>query len=262
MTGYKLQFGSYAFPATFAPVHREQVNVVPSAKNPRRYGATSILGTQDASRLTIRGGFIKGPIPTPGLTTLKTSRDEMLYYLFTAGQQNLYFGDDDRYYRNAQVDRVTDDYEATGWGRVAQYEIAFICPDGRPHSVDLNSVAWFPVVSGETHNFNHSGPAPAEPIISFTVAGAGAKTIAYSLTNNNNGQAFTLAGSVNGGDVIVVDTYEKTVVIGTDDRIDLFDGLWVSLSAGTFGVGLNTYAVTFGAVGINEILLQWRDRYL
>lgn len=253
---YLLRFGTYTFPNTYFPAERPLANIVPSSKLPRSIGARQITGYPDSVRLSIKGGLVKGPIKTRGLVSLDATRDDILAAL-SAGPANLYFGRDDRYYRNAQYDRFSDSYGPTGYGRVVDNDIGFIVPDPRQFAVAASADTWTVSGSAQTHGVTAGGTAAAEPIISITVSGVGAKTIAYTITNTTTGQAFTLTGNVTGGDVIVVNCIDKTVTIASVDKLTLFDGQWPSLQ-----VGANSWSEAYVTNALSQIVFSWQDRYL
>src|SRR5262249_40326591 len=131
--------------------------------------------------------------------------------------QNLYF-DSDRYWRCVRVEKIGNTYDPTDYGRIQnRIRIDFVTSDPFQYSSIETTDTWTPSGSGDTHTVTPGGNASALPELSLTVGGSGAKTINWEFFNDTTDESFTLAGDVTGGDVIVVDSVLKTVLIGTDD---------------------------------------------
>ncbi len=252
---YVIKFGSYTFPAGFHPASQPSSRVIGASKLPRVDGARLATGYLDRKQLIVRGGIIKGPLnPTndvnAGLDSLRAA--------LAAAPANLYFGRTDRYYRNCQAEQTQIPYDATGYGRIAdQVEILFTTGDPFEYSDTATSPAAHNVAaSGENWTLTTAGNAPSMPALSVTVAGVGAKSINITITNQTTGESFVLAGSVTGGDVIVVDSLQQTVTISGVDKMALFDGRWISLKAGA-----NTMLETYSGDAPSSIAATWRDRW-
>jgi phage-related protein len=257
MSLYLHKFGALVLPMGIAPATDSLVNVVPHAKALRGTGARAITGTPDARSLVSRGALIKGPISTPGLVTIQTTLDSLVSALITNAPANLYFGRDDRYLRNVQVESLPQDTGVT-LGRIRDIEIHWLAPDPFYYAVASTTDTWTVSASAQTRVLPVSnGTAVVQPTFNITVGGVGAQTIAYTITHNTTGQAFTLAGAVTGGNVIVVNTLAQTVTIGGVDKISLFDGLWMQLQPGA-----NTIREDYTGATITQIVTSWQDRYL
>jgi phage-related protein len=255
---YKLQFGSYVLPKGFAPVEEGLVAVVPSDKTAKGDGAASIVGTLDKRVLPVRG-FLSADILknlTGGRTTLRQELDALKSALYAVRQGTLYFGVDDRFYRNVQCAGIPISYGETEYGRQATVQINFEAADPFAYAVATSNDSWSPGGSGATKVITSAGSAGSQPVFSITVGGAGALTIAFTVTNNTNSQQLTLTGSCNGGDVIVVDTLNHTVTIGGVDKYGaLFDGLWMALNPGA-----NTLQVNWTGTAITTVATAWQER--
>jgi hypothetical protein len=111
------------------------------------------------------------------------------------------------------------------------------------------------VTSGIVVN-NAEGNAPAAPELRLTVGGSGAVSLAATITNETTGEAFTLEGTVAGGDIILVNTLEETVLIGATDRTDLFDGLFPLLA-----LGENAFSIEVCSGVLTNLDVYWRSRW-
>jgi phage-related protein len=245
-----LKFGSYTFPFGFRVSVDPASRVIPVQKLPMAHGARSITGYMDAKVITVQGQLYVGPMT---LTDYRTRLDALRAAL-AAGPASLYLWSD-RYYRNAQAQDRTN-YVATGFGRLGDIDIEFTCPDPFQYAETLDSTTEAVSATGETFAVVTAGNAPSVPVLAITAEGSGAKTIAWTITNQTTGESFTLTGSVTGGDVITVDCLNHAAAIGGTDRMDLFDGQWLTLA-----VGSNTLEETTGAATISQIIVTRRDRW-
>ena len=107
-----------------------------------------------------------------------------------------------------------------------------------------------------TNTLVHAGNLYALPEMTFEVGGNGTQLINWTITNNATGDYFTLAGSVMGGDEIVVNSVRKTVLIGTTDRRDLFNLLFLTLVEGA-----NEIEVTRTAGILRCVTTTWQSRW-
>lgn len=246
-----LQFGSYVFPPTFYITEDPFQRITGSQKLPRADGGRVPVGTLERKRFVIRGKLIKGPTNP---TNLRTRLDELRAAVHD-GEQPLYLWED-RYYRNCQLTEYSDNYEATGFARIDDIFLAFETGDPFQYSEDLTSDTWAVSASGSTRTITSAGNAYAYPKLKITVGGAGSQTIAYTITNQTTGEAFTLSGTVTGGQVIEVDCLEQTVVIGSTDYLSLFDGQWLKLNAGG-----NSILEAYSSGTITQIVTEYRDRW-
>lgn len=249
-------YGTMRMPNTFGLLSDDVDNVVPVAKLVRADGANVIRGTHGPRRIVYRGALVRGPIKTSGLTSLRASFDALTAQFFSNDPLNLYTGESDRYLRNVECTHCNRSYEPNGYSRQWNVDVEFLTGDPFYYSTTTTSDAWTVSTSGATHTITTTGNAYAQPVFSITVGGSGAKTIAYTLTNNTSGNAFTLAGNVTGGDVIVVDTLNRTVTIAGVDKISLFDGLWIELLSGA-----NVLTETYGVATITSIATSYINRY-
>lgn len=250
---YALRFGSYTLPVGFHPADDSLSRSVPSAKLPRAHGARVLTGYADGKVVEVRGGIIKGPFNRTDWRT----RIDALKAALALGPANLYF-ETDRYYRDMQCRDFRLPFGETGYGRIAtDISITFAGP--HPHAFDTTSHvnSWSaPASGGTTPIVVAGGNAPAEPVWTVTVGGAGAQSIDLTITNNTTGDAMTLSGAVTGGDVITIDAVNKTVEIASVDKTSLFDGVFVTLD-----VGSNTIQYDSAAGSAAHVGTSWAERY-
>ena len=250
-----ITFGTYTFPAGFYPAAEPLSHVLPHAKQPRTDGGRTVRGSLDGKKLSVVGGFIKGPLGNS--TNVNADLDTMKRNLLANAPASLYYGRADRYYRNVSLEgELGISYDPTGFGRIANVQVNFLAGDPFAYATSTNTDTWTVTSSGQTHGITTGGTAYQQPTFSITVGGAGAQPITYTLTNTGTGKAFTLNGNVTGGDVIVVDTLNQTVTIAGVDKMSLFDGQWIELRVGT-----DTVQETYGATAITQIVTSWQDRY-
>lgn len=249
---YLLKYNSYTFPATFYPADMAIVNRVPVEGLPRADGGRALAGYLDSRRVLIRGGLLRD-----NAATLRSKLDSLRGALYGSRPGTLYFGDSDRYLRLCEAEDIRLPFEPTWFSRICNgIEIPFVTPDPYFYAVAASSDTWTVTGSAQTRSVTTAGNAPCAPAFSITVGGVGAQTIAFTITNQTTGESFTLAGAVTGGDVIVVDTLAQTVVIGTTDKIALFDGLWPRLA-----VGANTLLESYTGGSITQVVTTWNNRW-
>lgn len=247
----QLKFGSFVFPAEFHPADDSLAMAVPFVKLPRAHGARQLSGYAEGKVVEVRGGIIKGPMDNsawrPRVDALKAALQ---------GVHNLYF-ETDRYYRCMQLRDFRHPFQPTGYGRLAlDISIQFVGPDPRAFDTTSNTDTWSGPVPASTHYVVPGGNAFADPAISLVIGGAGVQVVDIRLTNNTQGKYFTISGTLNGGDIVVVDSLLKTVTVSGVDRMDLFEGEFFGLEAGSNQL---QYDQTTGS--ISTISTVWQDRY-
>lgn len=227
MPGRVIQFGSYVLPVGFAPAMDAFARDIQGAKMPRTDGARVITGYAGEKVIPIRGRLIKGPIPTITDAMMRTALDTLKSNL--TGSANLYFYDD-RYYRNCQAREFSASSESYLFEKVVDVEINFITGDPFQYSGNETLDTWAAPTTNTTRVITPTGNVYSAPIYKLTT---GSASINWTITNQTTGKAFTIAGtSLTAGQIIEVDTLNKTVVIGATDRMDLFDGQFPELGAG------------------------------
>lgn len=252
---YLLKLGDYTFANTWHIAADGREMIVGSAKLARNHGGRLLPGTLGPKRFMVRGGLFR-ELRSDSHTALRTALDSLYSELLADGPQTLYYGEDDRYYRCVQVERVNPTFTPTSFLRFAEIEVEMIGPDPFRYSTTQTSDTWSAPSSGGTRSITAGGNAPALPKFTITVGGSGSQSVAFTLANNTTGESFTLQGTVSAGDVIVVDSLLKTVKIGSTNEIDLFDGQFPKLN-----VGANTLQVTISTSSITSIVTTFNARY-
>lgn len=249
------KYGSYTFPNQFTVAQDDLPVFVPQARIPRRDGAHVLSGTQDAKRLSVRGGFYKGPLaPTLDVRgSLDALRTALRAYPDGIDTLQVY---DDRYYRCVQAVDYVDNYNPNGIFRMVDVAFAFLLPDPFQYALSPTSDSWTVSASNQTRTITPTGGAPSLPTLRVTVGGSGSETIAFTISNETTGESFTLAGDVNAGDVIEVDSLLHTVEISGTNKLDLFDGQFPSLL-----VGGNILREVYSASSITSIQTVYRNRW-
>ena len=249
---YALKFGSYTLPSAFAVTGDPYEASAMMFKTPRSDGDTAAARYLKGKVIEVDGGLTNG-VGSYSEAGVRTLLDTLMSNL--QGKQNLY-AFDDRYYRNTQLLHANVSNEIQGYLKIRRVKLAFQTPDPFQYSDTVTTTARVISATGQTLSVATAGNASAKPVLSITVGGSGAKTLASTMTNSTTGEAFTLAGACVGGDVIVVDCLNQTVVISTTSRIDMFDGLFWSMSNGS-----NTITTAYTAATITNLSVAHRSRW-
>jgi hypothetical protein len=246
---YKL--GDFTFPRGTTVQGIQRGRTIGSQKLARATGNRQTAGSRNGISIALRVPIVKGPFDTSDHRT----RVDALRAALAVGPARFWLYSD-RYYRCCEAQAEPEDFGDTGFNRVDEMHVTIIGPDPLMFSSTDSTDTWTSPTSGGTRTVTAGGNAPAAPSLSLTVGGSGAETIDWEIENSTTGEVFTLAGDVTAGDVIVVNTLAKTVKIGTTDRKDLFDGLFLSLAAGA-----NSLTNTQTASSIASLVTAWTDRY-
>jgi hypothetical protein len=247
-----LAFGSYTFPAGFWLAEDPSARLLPASKLPRADGARTQTAYMDARRFVVRGGFRQGVI---GGSDIATSLDSLRAGLAVVNAA-FYPARDDRYYRNCQCESISTSRRCTTEQTALDVETVIVSGDPFQYGATETNDAWAVTGSNQTKVIAAAGNAYEWPKLEVTIGGAGAITLACVISSDTTGESFTLAGAVNGGDVIVVDCLAQTVVIGSTDKLALFDGQWLRLS-----VGNSTLREVYTSGTISSIAVKHRSRW-
>jgi hypothetical protein len=249
---YRLRFGTYDFPASLTYNLQSFRSATPSGKRLRAHGARVPVG-----RLAERRVEVRGLLKQESASSLQDQLDALRAAVMS-GPAILYLPND-RHLRNVQKDDGGQDrYENTWPERLVEVAIDLITGDPYLYrdtqSSDLTNAL---SSSPETVTVNNAfGSAPAAPELRLTVGGSGEVTLAATLTNTTTGEAFTLSGEVAGGDIILINSLTKTVLIGATDRSDLFDGLLPTLALGN-----NSLSVAWTSGSLTNLDVYWNSRW-
>lgn len=255
---YRLQFGGYSFPRTFSIVDNRVINVVPQQKLSRADGARSIRGSLGPRKIRVSGILFGPTAQKGGVSDIRSELDTMYNALHTNAPSAMYAGRDDRYLRSVHCETLPETTEPNAFERIIRQDFDFISPDPFYYSTVVYTDTWTVTGTAQSRSITPGGKEPPLPTYSITVGGAGAVSLNVRIINNTNGQYFDLIGSVTGGDVIDVDCLAQTVDINGTDRMDLFDGRWVPLIAGT----ANSMGEGYTSGTITQVVTSWRQRWL
>jgi phage-related protein len=247
-----ITFGSFTFPRGFSVADDSGDSEVSSNKLVRADGGTRPNSTLEAKKITIRGGIIG----KPG-NTMRQQLDALKAAL-NAGKQNLSL-ESDRFYREVQKVRLSSGFGPTHYGRIVDtVQITFEAGDPFQYAATATESLTNAISSSPTNKTLTvaDGNAPAMPELRLTVGGSGAITLAATITNTTTGESFTLAGAVTGGDVIKVNSLDQTVLIGTTDKMALFEGVFPKLA-----LGANTITIAYTSGTITNLAGVWRSRW-
>lgn len=247
-----IKFGSTELPPGFAPAGESIGIDLQPMKLPREHGARVLTAYQTEIVVPIRGRFIKGPIPILFGQNDMRGAIRSLHSLIRSGPQNLYFYDDS-YLRNCQG-QFSCSNEPHLFEKIVDVEIQFT--SGDPFWYDGNETLDDWSSPAGTRVVTTGGNASAQPQYRFTT---GSASINWTLTNNTTGKSLQIAGtSLTAGQVIVVDTLEKTVKIGTTDFMSL-------LIAGSeffpLANGANTLQITTTLGTLSLLRTVYRNRW-
>jgi hypothetical protein len=134
MSNYLLAFGSYQFPSTIRPSEESSGQDIAAQPLPRRSGSLTQVGRREPTTLQLQGELT---------AATRDDLDALEIALKTAcynGKQDLYFGRDDRFYKDAQLTRFSSSYqEGHTFGVIGFYAITFEAAD-YPEAFDANTL--------------------------------------------------------------------------------------------------------------------------
>ncbi len=244
-----LAFGSTEFPLGTSVRTIGRGRTIGRSKLARSTGMVQTLGYRNGIEAEVTVPICRGPLTD---TDFRTRRDAARA-MMAVGPSRFHIGYTDRYYRCCEAEGEPEDVIAeTTLGRFHAIRQRIVGPDPYEYSTAETSETWVPS-SGATRSIVATGGAQAAPTISLTVGGSGLETIAFTVENETTGEEFTLAGEVTAGDVIEIDCLLLRVLIGTTDRLDLFNGLFTNLDVGTNSVIISwtSSSVTSATVAYN-----------
>lgn len=247
-TGYRLSFGTYTFPETLIPSDEGYSYDTAAQARPRAPGAVTQIGRREPTLLTIEGGLTADTFDD--LTSMETA----LKCALGAGKQNLFFGRDDRYYRDAQVKSVSNsDQQGATFGVISFWRITFEAAD-YPEPFGADTVGQS-LSSPDT--VTNLGDADALPTWTIGIGSTG--TGPLTLTNAATGESATVgdAGTtLTAGDVIVLNRDGYSVTWNGTPAFDLFDGRIPRLMTGD-----NTITLTAGGTATAGLVVEYAPRY-
>ena len=198
---YLLKFGNYTFPLTLLPAGESSAQDLATQQRPRAPGGITQDGRREKTLLSIRGQ-LKGDT----LADL-TAKHQALKAAIYAGKQKLYFGLDDRYYKDAQIGPFGTDYSGGHFfGLLANYTMSFEAADYPSSFATALTTQALSTGAGGTVAYSPLGDSVALPTWSLTLGSApsgGGATIA--LDNLRTGESTRLdVTALSSADVITL----------------------------------------------------------
>lgn len=204
MANYRLRFGAYDFPLTLRPAEEQGSQDLGAQERPRAEGAVSQVARRQSTTLQIRGELTAPDADT--LYALHLALKAAVY----AGKQSLWFGRDDRYYRDVQLSSFGTTYEdGKMYGLWAAYSLTFVASD-YPLAFDVTPQTLALGVGASSYTVTPTGNASVLPTWTINVSAGG--TWPIGLSNQTTGESCQLFGTFATGDVIVLarDGYRVT----------------------------------------------------
>jgi hypothetical protein len=243
---YQLQYGGYTFPKGMYPADDSLPSVVPTSKHPRVDGSRLLAPTLGEKRIIVKGGAI-----APPGTSIRATVDGLKAAVLS-GPQSLRF-QSDRYWRNVVCRDLKIQHVGTWYDRIAEIECDFVTGDPFEYETVNNTLALTPASTTVSGTATAGGNAYSRPVVSLTAA---TTSLAVTFYNDTTGESFTIVGTCNVADVIVIDCLNESCMIGGADRMDLFDGMFPRLS-----VGGNTIRLTYLAASLSAVSVVWANRW-
>lgn len=220
--GYLVRFGDYTFPSSIRPESERGGNDTAPVDRPRAPGAATQIGRRTPTLLQL-----VGELYAPTAAQLDVKEAALKAALFR-GKQNLYFGRDDFYYRDAQMKSVSVSYqEGKTFGVVGFYSITFEAADFPSPFAATSSTM---IITGGEGEVPYSGVIDAFPLWTIEVDEPGTGPI--TLTNLATAEVATLSGSFGGGDVIALARDGYRVLLNDEKNFGIFNGIIPKLIPG------------------------------
>ncbi len=245
---YRLRFGSYDFPATLMPARIDSPGDISEQERPRADGST-----QQSLRRRSRSLSVEGAITGTSADAIQSALDALKTNVLNAGQQELWFGRDDRYI-NAQCVSLTDDFNGgTFYGNLVQVSLGFKASDPYFYATLTSSAS----LSDGSNTVANSGEANALPSWTVTIGSAGTGPI--TLTNATTGESAVIGAgySFSNGDVVVLSKSGYTVTLNGAAAFGLLSGQIPGLASGSNAVTL----AAGGTATVGSGAVSWTDRW-
>lgn len=201
MPGYRLRFGAYDLPTTLLPVDDGGGEDIQATDLPRRSGASTQEGRERSRTLVIRG-----QLHADTFDAWFTALDTLL--ASCSGTADLWYGRDDRYFKDAQLESWgrSDPAEGRLWGIIASVSLQFVAAR---HVQPFGTATYTPALTAAGGTVTYSaaqGSADTYPLWTITIADAG--TGVLTLTNTTTGEVCTVAvpgANFAAGDILTLD---------------------------------------------------------
>ena len=259
---YLLQFGSFVFPAGFAPVSQDSTRDIAEQERPRAAGSIVQSARAKSRRLSVEGsamGF------GGGASAIQVATDAIRGACEGSGAaQPLYFGRSDRYVL-AQLTGMTESYKESGdgswYGASHKLLLSFAAAD--PYFYDNAGPVSALGLTSAGGTITPGGNAPTFATWSIGVSTGAAGTI--TLTNITTGESCTLGTPATmwaNGDVVVLTRDGGAVYTVTKNGVaapGLLTGLIPTLQVGANVVTLAaTGGMALGALGCSATA-RWQS---
>lgn len=220
--GYLLKFGDYTLPSTLRPESERGGNDTAPVDRPRAPGAATQIGRRTPTLLQVVGEMLGAS------QALLDAKEAALKAALFRGKQNLYFGRDDFYYRDAQMKSFSCSYqEGKTFGVVGFYSITFEAADyPSPFAATASTV----ILTGGEGEVPYAGGIDAFPLWTIEIDDPGTGPI--TLTNLATAETATLTGTFGGGDVIALNRDGYQVLLNEEENFALFEGIIPKLIPG------------------------------
>jgi len=246
---YQLSFGSYTFPATLMPASEASAQDLAAQQRPRASGAITQIGRREKTLLSIRGA-IKGDTPTD-----LASKHQALKAAVYNGKQPLFFGRDDRYFKDAQLASFGSDYGGGPlFGLIANYSLTFEASD-YPEAWDTSSTTVaLSTGTGGTVAHSPGGDSAALPVWTLTLGSAPSSTAVIALTNLRTGEAAQLdVSGLASGNILTLTRDGYRVAVGGTSTPGILRGRIPTLvpdGSGPNNLVLTPVGVTLSAASV------------
>ncbi len=246
---YRLRFGAYDFPLTLRPAEEQGNQDLATQERPRGEGGISQVARRQGTTLPIRG-----ELTAPDADTLNTMHRALKSAVYS-GKQQLWFGRDDCYYRDAQLKSFSTSYdEGKLYGLWAAYSLTFEAND-YPLAFDV-APQTLPLGAGASpYTITPVGNASVLPTWTINVNGGG--TWPISLSNQATGESCSLIGTFAAGDVIVLTRNGYTVTRNGGAEFGLLSGRIPTLIPGPNVVSLTAGGGVTLAAGSVSYTARW-----
>jgi len=219
MPNYRLRFGSYDLPTTLRPAGQDLPYTDGATARLREPGSVTRTPRLQEITLAVQGEFVGDT-----LNDFLAQRDAIIGNC--QGKADLWYGRDDRYYKNAQLDRASLGVPDDGvlYGVNATVTFNFVSRE-YPEAFSVNTASVTLTASGGTVPGQGDLGSKARPTWTITVGTGGTGSLV--LTNTTTGEVCIIAkptGNFASGDVITLDRDTATaklngvIVLGLYDR--------------------------------------------
>lgn len=203
-------------------------------------GATYVTSSFGRRNLSFQGDLVGSTIFSDRRDLLKVLRQTgtmKLFEMTTYDDLNLRF--------EAEVRRFTNPYTH----QIHTFLFELVAPDYRFYEQTEQTQDY---LANTTANVTNTGTTNTIPV--FTITGPGTNV---EVQNNDSGLYFNV-GNLIGGDVVVVDTKNKTVTKNGSPAFSIFTGDFFYLEPGANSL---SFTITSGSTGASNLNVKFRNAY-